>query len=504
MQVMGFVENDVAITLLAALAGFLALWVLLTKWQQGRAGGAGGGAAAAAAGVVDGTRLTSTKMPPGSLGWPIIGETFSFLSDVKNHPQGLYGFLAKRYARYGPVWRTNIIGMTGVFFHGPQAFKTVMLGEHTLFTYKQFKSTGRILGENSMFFADEELHRKMRKQFGEPLSMDGLRRNFTKFQETAINNLSKWEGRTVCVIDEAADYALDNIVYMMTSWKPGDPDFECIKANFMYLMDGIASIPFMWLRGRYYRAIKAHERMCKTLLQVVERRQSGQEKHDDFIQHLVDCEALQNEAEKQSDLQLLDNLVLMMFAGHETSSITIMWLLKYLEDNPLVQETLREEHEEILRKKVNPDALLTWEEASSMPYTLKVLSETLRLSSFMQWLPREANNDIDINGFRVKKGWKVFMDLRAGHHDPALFKDPLEFQPSRFEEPVKPFSFVAFGAGPRLCLGMNLAKLEISLFVHFLVTKYRWESVNKDFSLAPYVFLKLRNGYQIHVTPIIR
>lgn len=45
-------------------------------------------------------------------------------------------------------------------------------------------------------------------------------------------------------------------MYMMTSWKPGDPDFECIKANFMYLMDGIASIPFMWLRGRYYRAIK--------------------------------------------------------------------------------------------------------------------------------------------------------------------------------------------------------------------------------------------------------
>jgi cytochrome P450 len=180
-----------------------------------------------------------------------------------------------------------------------------------------------------------------------------------------------------------AQYALDNIVYMMTSWKPGDPDFECIKANFMYLMDGIASIPFMWLRGRYYRAIKAHECMCKTLLQVVERRRSGQEKHDDFIQHLVDCETLQNEAEKQSDLQLLDNLVLMMFAGHETSSITIMWLLKYLEDNPLVQETLREEHEEILRKKVNPDALLTWEEASSMPYTLKVWN--LLVSTFLMF-----------------------------------------------------------------------------------------------------------------------
>lgn len=106
---MGFVENDVAITLLAALAGFLALWVLLTKWQQGRADGPGGGAAAAAAGVVDGTRLTSTKMPPGSLGWPIIGETFSFLSDVKNHPQGLYGFLAKRYARY-PTHKSVKVG----------------------------------------------------------------------------------------------------------------------------------------------------------------------------------------------------------------------------------------------------------------------------------------------------------------------------------------------------------------------------------------------------------
>ncbi len=109
MQVMGFAENDVAITLLAALAGFLALWVLLTKWQQARAGAAGGGGAAAAAGVVDGTRLTTTKMPPGSLGWPIIGETFSFLSDVKNHPQGLYGFLAKRYARY-PTHKSVKVG----------------------------------------------------------------------------------------------------------------------------------------------------------------------------------------------------------------------------------------------------------------------------------------------------------------------------------------------------------------------------------------------------------
>ncbi len=83
---------------------------------------------------------------------------------------------------------------------------------------QQFKSTGRILGENSMFFADEELHRKMRKQFGEPLSMDGLRRNFTKFQETAITNLSKWEGRTVCVIDEAADV---NVFLHSPLWSAG-------------------------------------------------------------------------------------------------------------------------------------------------------------------------------------------------------------------------------------------------------------------------------------------
>lgn len=51
-------------------------------------------------------------------------------------------------------------------------------------------------------------------------------------------------------------YALDNIVYMMTSWKPGHPEFESLKEEFDHLLNGVASIPFMWLRGKYYKAIK--------------------------------------------------------------------------------------------------------------------------------------------------------------------------------------------------------------------------------------------------------
>lgn len=81
--------------------------------------------------------------------------------------------------------------------------------------------------------------------------------------------------------------------------------------------------------------------MCVTLLRVVERRRTGEEVQEDFLQQLVEAEKTMSESERLTDRQVLDNLVLMMLAGHETSSITIMWMLKYLEDDPVALATLR-------------------------------------------------------------------------------------------------------------------------------------------------------------------
>ncbi|CAI0625604.1 unnamed protein product, partial [Linum tenue] len=78
-------------------------------------------------------------------------------------------------------------------------------------------------------------------------------------------------------------------------------------------------------------------------------------------------------------------------------------------------------------------------------------------------------------GYQIKKGWSVNLDVVSIHHDPQVFPDPEKFDPTRFDgqAPLRPYSYLGFGNGPRMCPGINLAKLEICIFIHHLVTKYK-------------------------------
>lgn len=75
---------------------------------------------------------------------------------------------------------------------------------------------------------------------------------------------------------------------------------------------------------------------------------------------------------------------------------------------------------------------------------------------------------------------QVLWTTYGTHNSPEYFKEPQNFDPSRFEEPVQPYAFIPFGGGPRLCAGYQLAKLNILIFVHYVVTKYNWSLVDHD------------------------
>ena len=131
-------------------------------------------------------------------------------------------------------------------------------------------------------------------------------------------------------------------------------------------------------------------------------------------------------------------------------------------------------------------------------------------------------------GFQIKKGWILNVDARAIHYDPKIYEDPTKFNPSRFEEDARPYSFLAFGVGGRSCLGMNLAKAMMLVFLYRLMTNFRWiipfsfylwmdlfwvsytfifiirwRVTDKDSSLEKWgIFPRLRTGCPVHVTPI--
>ncbi|KAF5765119.1 putative (+)-abscisic acid 8'-hydroxylase [Helianthus annuus] len=138
-----------------------------------------------------------------------------------------------------------------------------------------------------------------------------------------------------------------------------------------------------------------------------------------------------------------------------------------------------------------------------MSYGLKVMKETLRMSNVLLWFPRVALDDCKIQDFEIKKGWHVDIDATHIHYDPELYKNPLQFNPSRFDEAQKPYSYIPFGSGPRTCLGINMAKVTMLVFLHRLTSGYKWTVDDQDLSLEKKSHIpRLKSGVPITLTTL--
>ncbi|KAH6759402.1 cytochrome P450 [Perilla frutescens var. frutescens] len=129
-----------------------------------------------------------------------------------------------------------------------------------------------------------------------------------------------------------------------------------------------------------------------------------------------------------------------------------------------------------IAKSKGPDDLLTWEDIEKMKYSWNVARESLRLMPPTLGTFRETTTEFAYAGFTIPKGWKTFWTVHSSHKDPKYFPEPEKFDPSRFEGsgPV-PYTFVPFGGGPRMCIGKQYAKLQMLVFMHNVVTRFKLE-----------------------------
>ncbi|PPS02864.1 hypothetical protein GOBAR_AA17803 [Gossypium barbadense] len=122
-------------------------------------------------------------------------------------------------------------------------------------------------------------------------------------------------------------------------------------------------------------------------------------------------------------------------------------------------------------------------------FEFQVIDETLRRASVSFCNFREAKVDVNINGYLIPKGWKVLVWNRGIHMDPQVYLNPKEFLPQRWENhQPRAGSFLPFGAGSRICPGADLAKLEISIFLHYFLLNYELEQIKPG---GPIVYLPL-------------
>jgi cytochrome P450 len=134
-----------------------------------------------------------------------------------------------------------------------------------------------------------------------------------------------------------------------------------------------------------------------------------------------------------------------------------------------------------------------------------VITETLRMGNIINGIMRKAVRDVEVRGHIIPKGWRVLVYFRAVHLDAAVHDDPHAFNPWRWKERADVTTagggggFTPFGGGLRLCPGLDLARLEASIFLHHLVTNFRW--VAEEDAVVNFPTVRLRRGMPIAVTP---
>ncbi|KAJ1255426.1 hypothetical protein BS78_K235500 [Paspalum vaginatum] len=142
-----------------------------------------------------------------------------------------------------------------------------------------------------------------------------------------------------------------------------------------------------------------------------------------FLDLVID--ELRKEKPVLSEKVAFNLLFSLLFASFETTSSAITVILKFLTDNPKALQELTEEHEQILKKRTDPNSEITWEEYRSMKFTSCVIHESLRLANIAPVLFRKAKQDVHINGYTIPEGWIVMICPAAVHLNPTTYKTPL-------------------------------------------------------------------------------
>ncbi|KAF8695297.1 hypothetical protein HU200_037520 [Digitaria exilis] len=425
----------------------------------------------------DKTKPRRRPLPPGSFGLPVIGQTLSYMRALRTNTAEEW--LRRRVAAYGQVSRLSLLGCPTAIVVGPSANKFLFSGGAALTTTSS-ESMARMVGRRTIRDVSGDEHRRVRAMVVQFLRPDAVKRCVAAMDAEVRRHLdAEWRGRgSVAVMPSMKSLTFDVMCTVLFGLARG-PDHDAVRrelsTEFQQLVRGISVIPLDLPFTTFRKCLAASRRGRRAVAGVIEERRArlargeSSPPADDVVTHML--------AEGLPDEEIIDNVMFLMIAAHDTTAALLTFLIRHLESNTEAYDKVVQEQEEIARGKAAGEAL-SWDDLGRMRYTWAAALETLRLVPPVFSNLRKTTEDVEYGGYLIPKGWQVIQAVSLTQWDPAIFPEPGRFDPARFENPssaVPPFSFVAFGGGARVCPGNDFARVETLVAVHYIVTRFRWK-----------------------------
>ncbi|EAW38299.1 cytochrome P450 [Lyngbya sp. PCC 8106] len=417
----------------------------------------------------------SYPTPPGSLGLPLIGETLSFLRDRD--------FATKRHQKYGSVFKTNIFGNPTIMMIGTEANQFIFTNEKKYFENSWPPSTTALLGPASLTIQTGDIHKSRRKLLAQAFQPRVLAGYVPTMEIMTRRYLQKWEQqKTFAWYPELRKYTFDVACKLFV----GDEKASETEMGewFETWCQGLFTLPLRLPGTKFNKALNCRKKLLNQIETIIRQRQQQAEPGEDALGLLL--QAKDEDGNSLSVEELKDQILTLLFAGHETLTSSVTAFCFLLAQHPDVLAKARLEQQQI--QLTEP---LSFEQLKLMSYLDQVLKEVLRFIPPVGGAFREVIETCEFNGYTFPKGWTVLYQIGKTHQDNSIYNQPEKFDPDRFSPErteEKPYGYIPFGGGMRECLGKEFAKLEMKVLATMLLREYEWELLpnqNLEMTVSP-------------------
>ncbi|KAK4383230.1 3-epi-6-deoxocathasterone 23-monooxygenase CYP90C1 [Sesamum angolense] len=426
-------------------------------------------------------------VPRGSWGWPLIGETLEFIAC--GYTSKPVSFMDRRKSLYGNVFRTHILGKAIVVSTDAEVNRMILQNHGNAFIPCYPKSITELLGKSSILQMNGSLHKRVHALIGVFLKSPQFKARITRDIENVIRvSLSNWMNKScqVYVQDETKKITFEILVQVLLSVGPGE-EMNFLKREFEEFIKGLICLPIKFPGTRLYKSLKAKERLLKMVNKIIKERKNAMQKTEengppnDAIDVLLRDTGYSDEMQQRRlPLDFISgNIIEMMIPGEETVPTAMTLAVKFLIDNPVALAHLVDENMELKNRKTR--------HVKNILGQITCLCHLLKIRSFT------TSAHHTFSGYLIPKGWCVLASFSSIHMDEMNYENPYEFDPWRWKKvgaAVSSNLFTPFGGGQRLCPGLELSRLEISIFLHHLVTTYRWAAEKDEIIYFPTVRMK--------------
>jgi cytochrome P450 len=403
---------------------------------------------------------------PGDFGPPLVGHVPEMMR---------YGtrYLRRRCERYGPIWWAGGPGgLRTVFVGGPDATQVVLANREDAFSNEAWSTRGAgVFFRRGLLMLSFDEHRFHRRIMQDAFSSERLAGYLNLMVPCARQTVPTWPS------DEAFRlyYALKQLTLDVATRAFMDeeigPEGQRINDAFVASLRGAMAIVMRPLPGSRWRAAtNGRARLEDYFQENLPQKRASQ--GDDLFSVL--CHAVTPEGERFSDEDIVNHMIFLMMAAHDTATITSTTATYYLAKHPEWQERARQESLGLGDEALGPESL------ERLDVLDRVIKESLRLLAPVPVYMRTAVRDTDVLGYHIPARSMVAVTPQVNHFDPDCWSDPDRFDPDRFgpdrhEDRSHTYAWIPFGMGAHKCIGMRFGVQEVKVMLHEMLRTFRWE-----------------------------